>query len=723
MRYLYSSKAFLLPTTVLRRRQKMISLPYLRVWIHLFIFSASISLPSAVIWENGKYCTCEFSTLTQTLVIKCMRSLSRHEVSKCVRKYVGAVRLIFTDSFLKEIPGDIGKLEHLNYLDLSRNQLQTLDLDPLGEVCSKLETLIFNSNQIHVLSNGSMDCLKSLVTFAITNNSLATIENGTFNDNLKMLEKIYIMHNSLNVLDSSMVYLPKLLTRANVIVNATWNKVSRVTNFRNVSITDIYPSYSFGIVMTHNMVTGVNIDYYLKMFYVTQPSLLYRLWNCGFDLRFNPFICDCAMEPLAEILREFRPMDPDNPVFSITCATPTALSGTAIYAVNLTQFNCSISDKCPRGCSCVETVKLQLITVHCDDSYMSSTLPDEVPGLKDIHINIKSGTLTKLSARHYLKNTTALDVSGCAVDTISTDILQQISHIETVHLHDNALSKMTREIEQVKFTGLKTLTLHGNPFSCDCHSLWFKKWLIINRHHIPDIDRVLCSDGPGKGHSIIDVKDSDFKCLYPITTKELLIIVSSVVFLLIVLFIILYRNRTFLQVLLIAHCNISCFRRKAFGKYPFDVFISHSSKDDDWVIETLIKRLESQTPPYKVFFDERDFLPGKTIVENVIRAIHSSRTTLLVLTNNFLRSDWCMMEFKQAYLKLLKDDDINFIVIVKEELDETLIGQELKEYLKTNVYIRYGDKYFWPKLLRVLPLAHIQNRSDDMSERRPLLVD
>ena len=693
----------------------------------LFVLQLTTGLGQYTNYSNG-LCDCYFVQNTSSLSLRCDPNASMHEVSKCFHKHRTAEILSFTDSFLTSIPTEISILKHLNYLDMSRNRLVSLDLKPLKHVCGKLETLILDENDIQTLTKGSMDCLTSLRKFHIVNNSVSIIENGTFNDNLKVLEYIYLMHNFLTTLDASVVILPNLLhNNHHVRVNASCNSISILTNSLNATIQEIYPEYTLGLLLTHNNFTTIDIQYYFKLFNITHPTQAFRLWDSEFDLRFNPFLCDCYMEPLAEILRFCRHMDPDNPVFSITCAQPSSLSGKLIYSVKSNQFNCSVSNKCPRGCSCVETVKLQLISVHCDDNYISSTLPDEVPGFKDIHINIKSGTLTKLSARQYMKNTTALDVSGCAVDTISTDVLQQISRTGTVRLHDNALSRMPREIEEVKFTGLKTLTLHGNPFLCDCHSLWLKKWLIIHRSYIPDIDRVLCSGGPGKGHPIIDAKDSDFKCLYPITTKELLLIISSVVFLLIVTFILLHRNRLFLQVLLIAYCNVHCFRRKAAGQFDYDVFISHSSKDDDWVIETLIKRLESQTPPYKVFFDERDFLPGKTIVYNVIRAIKSSNTTLLVLTNNFLRSDWCMLEFKQAYLQLLKDNDINFIVIVMEELEDSLIGQELKFYLKTNVYVKHSDKYFWPKLLQALPLAMESSDSSpetrQPSERSPLLVN
>ncbi|MCS7010256.1 MAG: toll/interleukin-1 receptor domain-containing protein [Anaerolineales bacterium] len=77
-------------------------------------------------------------------------------------------------------------------------------------------------------------------------------------------------------------------------------------------------------------------------------------------------------------------------------------------------------------------------------------------------------------------------------------------------------------------------------------------------------------------------------------------------------------------------------------RYAFDVFISYSHKDKEWVHKVLLPTLE--TNGIRVCIDIRDFLPGKPSLLNMQEASHNSRHTLLVLTPNWLESEWTLYE-------------------------------------------------------------------------------
>jgi hypothetical protein len=55
-------------------------------------------------------------------------------------------------------------------------------------------------------------------------------------------------------------------------------------------------------------------------------------------------------------------------------------------------------------------------------------------------------------------------------------------------------------------------------------------------------------------------------------------------------------------------------------------------------------------------------------------------------------------------MRFLKDRNINMVLIMLEELDNNLIGKELKFYMESHVYIKYRDNQFWAKLLHSLPI-------------------
>ena len=77
-------------------------------------------------------------------------------------------------------------------------------------------------------------------------------------------------------------------------------------------------------------------------------------------------------------------------------------------------------------------------------------------------------------------------------------------------------------------------------------------------------------------------------------------------------------------------------------EYQYDVFISYSHTDAEWVKEQLLPRLEQGG--LKVNIDYRDFDIGAPSLVNMERAVDNSRHTLAVLTPAYVASDWTAFE-------------------------------------------------------------------------------
>jgi Tfp pilus assembly protein PilF len=75
----------------------------------------------------------------------------------------------------------------------------------------------------------------------------------------------------------------------------------------------------------------------------------------------------------------------------------------------------------------------------------------------------------------------------------------------------------------------------------------------------------------------------------------------------------------------------------------YDVFVSYSSKNADWVRGPLLQWLEAQG--YTVCIDFRDFVAGAASVVEMERAVLTSRHTLLVLTPEYVASAWTEFEY------------------------------------------------------------------------------
>lgn len=130
----------------------------------------------------------------------------------------------------------------------------------------------------------------------------------------------------------------------------------------------------------------------------------------------------------------------------------------------------------------------------------------------------------------------------------------------------------------------------------------------------------------------------------------------------------------------------------------YDVFVSYAHPDEKFVEEHLLPELECKDNPYKVCIHIRDWVPGQFIAEQVVNSVLDSRRTLVVLSNNFLNSVWGKLEFKTAHTQAIREGRTRVIVVIYGDLDESKLDDEFKSYLKTNTYVKWGDKFFWNKL-------------------------
>jgi len=76
--------------------------------------------------------------------------------------------------------------------------------------------------------------------------------------------------------------------------------------------------------------------------------------------------------------------------------------------------------------------------------------------------------------------------------------------------------------------------------------------------------------------------------------------------------------------------------------FKYDVFISYSHKDEGWADKVLRQRLDDAG--FRVCIDYRNFEPGKMALFNMQDAAKQSKHVVLVLTRNWLNSEWSLFE-------------------------------------------------------------------------------
>ncbi|KAM9661136.1 toll-like receptor 1 isoform 1-T4 [Morphnus guianensis] len=150
-------------------------------------------------------------------------------------------------------------------------------------------------------------------------------------------------------------------------------------------------------------------------------------------------------------------------------------------------------------------------------------------------------------------------------------------------------------------------------------------------------------------------------------------------------------------------------KRRAWHSHPeeqetvlqFHAFISYSERDSLWVKNELIPNLEKGEGCVQLCQHERNFIPGKSIVENIINCIEKSYKSIFVLSPNFVQSEWCHYELYFAHHKLFSENSNSLILILLEPIPPYIIParyHKLKALMAKRTYLE------WPKERSKRPL-------------------
>ncbi|XP_004608122.2 toll-like receptor 6 [Sorex araneus] len=124
----------------------------------------------------------------------------------------------------------------------------------------------------------------------------------------------------------------------------------------------------------------------------------------------------------------------------------------------------------------------------------------------------------------------------------------------------------------------------------------------------------------------------------------------------------------------------------------FHAFISYSGHDSAWVKSELLPNLEKED--IRVCLHERNFVPGKSIVENIINCIEKSYKSIFVLSGHFVQSEWCHYELYFAHHNLFHEGSDNLILILLEPIAQDCIPSK---YHKLRALMTKRTYLEWPK--------------------------
>ena len=234
-------------------------------------------------------------------------------------------------------------------------------------------------------------------------------------------------------------------------------------------------------------------------------------------------------------------------------------------------------------------------------------------------------------------------------------------HLELLDLSYNRLTTLSLETRLILTTFERypknrtkdhiSLNLAGNPINCTCKNIPFLQWMARTQLHMVDLKRYQCFFDDGQEVSMSVGIPNILSRLESECTSNTSLILSYVGLALFVIIVITtttsYRWRHYIKYLIL-RMRMRRERLQAFiggeGDYHFDAFISCTREGAKWTKTYFLPKLENKTTGFKFCIAQRDFVVGKTIIDNIMDTINRSRKTILLVDETFINSKWCQEE-------------------------------------------------------------------------------
>ncbi|KAL4216357.1 hypothetical protein ACF0H5_024084 [Mactra antiquata] len=290
-------------------------------------------------------------------------------------------------------------------------------------------------------------------------------------------------------------------------------------------------------------------------------------------------------------------------------------------------------------------------------------------------------------------NLTKVNLNSNYFETISPGVFSEKSKIKTLLLNLNKIGHVSSKSLPIAFlNNLTHFDLSENPFICDCDLAWFIDWLkTVNKSRLRYYPKGYKCAFPSKwaNKRLDEVHFSYLEC-HPFTTPEWIgMIGGPIIVVLIILSLIAYRNRWNIK-----HYIYMLRKRREYAplrgeEFVYDAFVAYNQSIVLWVKNFLIPFLEGEHG-LKLCVHERDFPVGGFINDNIVERMRQSKKIILVLSNSFASSEWCMFELKVAHSMHIKDS-VEVIVILLEEIQAKNMNNAMKVLLENTTYLEWTD--------------------------------
>ncbi|XP_010741344.3 toll-like receptor 7 [Larimichthys crocea] len=337
----------------------------------------------------------------------------------------------------------------------------------------------------------------------------------------------------------------------------------------------------------------------------------------------------------------------------------------------------------------------------------------------------------------FIQSLRVLDLSGNSLTTVPRMLSNCTKSLEKLVLHHNQILKLTpdflkdaynlryldlsynrlKNIDKSSFPDdvvgqMHMLLLHNNRFVCSCNTTWFVMWLNSTTVPIPRLatDVTCASPGAQRGKAVVLV---DLQaCQHSYLSIILYTLMTSLILSFLALSI---SSHLFLwDVWYIYHfCRA---KLKGYGRLysqssVYDAFVMYDKEDPavtEWVMKEMCFHLEERGDrPLTLCLEERDWIPGCPLIDNLSQSIHKSKRTMFILTNRYIQSGNFKTAFYMAHQRLMDEKNDVIVLIFLEKVPCNSRYLRLRKRLYKRSVLEWptnpqAQPYFWFSLRSVL---------------------
>ena len=392
--------------------------------------------------------------------------------------------------------------------------------------------------------------------------------------------------------------------------------------------------------------------------------------------------------------------------------------------------------------------KLDLSWNSCN--YMNLTIFEEMPNLKVLNLSInyldtslnndKNGIIFRHQAKlevlaisenklrnlprnvfSGLKNLKYLHLARNLLKTFDVD-LSHLTHLVKVNLHDNQLETINESMRKdfdhhQALVWNFTVNLDKNNFKCDCDNIDFLRWMSESPVRFENIKNYVCYfkdrtvgnlSNAGRIYRTLEKECYNYTPVIVSCTAALVLVISLSAAA------IVYRYRWNLRYMYYMAKYKAKFPRPTTGGYEAirtteqefkDVNVSYSDEDCGFIRQKIHEQLEVRRG-LTLHIRDRD-APIADVSENILDAIERTKKTLIILSKDYLKHQWCIWEMQMAAIHAMKTDTNMLCVLLLEEVPTTDLPRKIIKTIKDHDHLEYpGEENlqdcFWDRLYAAL---------------------